>query len=131
MTDLPNLLYTSTREIPTLSYTLGPEVKVDLSSGASAHRPLKGVLPGLVDDGARKSNNWLDYCLSGKLGTGSRVKSFPRALPSSNDVPVLLLNQLHPMPSKHSLKKVFYQETTKSIVKIFLHQHTQRNKEYS
>ena len=46
-----------------------------------------------VDDGARKSNNWLDQWLSGKLGTGSRVQSFSRALPSSNDVPVLLLNQ--------------------------------------
>ena len=32
MTDLHNLLYTSTREIPTLSYTLGPELKVHLSS---------------------------------------------------------------------------------------------------
>ena len=49
----------------------------------------------LVDDCARKSNNWLDQWLSGKLGTGSRVylKSFPPAFPSSNDVPVLLLNQ--------------------------------------
>ena len=27
------------------------------------------------------------------MGTGSRVKSLPRAFPSSNDVPVLLLNQ--------------------------------------
>ena len=27
------------------------------------------------------------------MGTGSRVKSFSRALPSSNDVPALLLNQ--------------------------------------
>lgn len=27
------------------------------------------------------------------MGTGSRVQSFPRAFPSSNDVPVLLLNQ--------------------------------------
>ena len=27
----------------------------------------------LVDDGARKSNNWLDRWLNGKLGTGSRV----------------------------------------------------------
>ena len=26
-----------------------------------------------VDDGARKSNNWLDQWQSGKLGTGSRV----------------------------------------------------------
>ena len=46
-----------------------------------------------VDDGARKSNNWLNQWLSGKLGTGSRVWSFSRALPWSNDVPVLLLNQ--------------------------------------
>ena len=46
MTDLHNLLYTSTREIPTLSYTLGPELRVHLSSGNSSHRPLKGVLPG-------------------------------------------------------------------------------------
>ena len=45
MTDLHNLLYTSTREIPTLSYTLGPELRVHLSSGNSSHRPLKGVLP--------------------------------------------------------------------------------------
>ena len=46
-----------------------------------------------VDEGARKSNNWLDQWQSGKLGTGSRVWSFPRAFPSSTDVPVLLLNQ--------------------------------------
>ena len=46
-----------------------------------------------VDDGARKSNNWIDQWSSDKLGTGSRVQSFPRDFPSSNDVPVLLLNQ--------------------------------------
>ena len=46
-----------------------------------------------VDDGARKSNKWLDQWYSGKLGTGSRVKSVPLAFPSSNDVPVPLLNQ--------------------------------------
>ena len=40
-----------------------------------------------------KSNNWLDQWRSGKLGTGSRIKSFPRAFLSSNDVSVLLLNQ--------------------------------------
>ena len=31
-----------------------------------------------VDDGARKSNTWPDQWQSGKLGTGSRVLSFPR-----------------------------------------------------
>ena len=46
-----------------------------------------------VDDGERKLNNWLDQWQSGKLGTGSRVQSFPRAFPSSTDVPVMLLNQ--------------------------------------
>ena len=46
-----------------------------------------------VDNGARKSNNWLDQWQSGKLGTGSRVSSFPRAFPSPTDVPVLVLNQ--------------------------------------
>ena len=46
-----------------------------------------------VDDGARRSNNWLDQWQSGKLGTGSRVYSFPRAFPSSTDVPLLLLDQ--------------------------------------
>ena len=46
-----------------------------------------------VDDSARKSNNWLDQWQSSKLGTGSRVQSFPRAFPSSSDVLVLLLNQ--------------------------------------
>ena len=35
----------------------------------------------------------VDQWQRGKLGTGSRVKSLPRAFPSSNDVPVLLLNQ--------------------------------------
>ena len=39
------------------------------------------------------SNYWLDQWQSGKLGTGSCVYSFPRAFPSSTDVPVLLLNQ--------------------------------------
>ena len=43
------------------------------------------------DNGARKSNNWLDQWQNGKLGTGSRV-SFS-LLSSSTDVPVLLLNQ--------------------------------------
>ena len=32
------------------------------------------------------------------MGTGSRVKSFPRAFPSSNDVPILLLNQPNMFP---------------------------------
>ena len=35
----------------------------------------------------------VDQWQRGKLGTGSRVNSLPRAFPSSNDVPVLLLNQ--------------------------------------
>ena len=35
----------------------------------------------------------VDQWQRGKLGTGSRVKSLLRAFPSSNDVPVLLLNQ--------------------------------------
>ena len=35
----------------------------------------------------------VDQWQRGKLGTGSRVKSLQRAFPSSNDVPVLLLNQ--------------------------------------
>ena len=58
----------------------------------------------LIDDGALKSNNWLDQWLSGKLGTGSRVYmlSFPRAFPSSNDVPVLLLNQPNSNPRPFS-----------------------------
>ena len=45
-----------------------------------------------ADDGARKSNSWLDQWQSDKLGTGSRVESFSRAFQSPNDVPVLLLN---------------------------------------
>ena len=47
----------------------------------------------LVEDDARKSNNWLDQRQSGKLGTGSLVQSFPRAFPLSTNVPVLSLNQ--------------------------------------
>ena len=35
----------------------------------------------------------VDQWQSGKLATGSRAKFFARASPSSNDVPVLLLNQ--------------------------------------
>ena len=54
-----------------------------------------------LDDGARKSNNWLDQMQSGKSGTGSGVQSFPRAFPSSTDVPVLLLNQ--PIPQGDQL----------------------------
>ena len=46
-----------------------------------------------VDDGARKSNRLPDQWQSGKLTTGSSVQSFPRAFPSSTDVPVLLLDQ--------------------------------------
>ena len=59
-----------------------------------------------VDDSARKSNHWLDQWLSDKLGTGSRVYSFPRAFSSSNDVPVLLLNQPNMWICQH------YQEIT-------------------
>ena len=55
-----------------------------------------------LDDGARKSNNWLDQMQSGKSGTGSGVQSSPRAFPSSTDVPgVLLLNQ--PIPQGDQL----------------------------
>ena len=43
-----------------------------------------------VDNGARKSNNWLDQWQSGKLGTGSHLQSVSRAF---LDVSVLLLNQ--------------------------------------
>ena len=46
-----------------------------------------------VDDSMQKSNNWLDQWQRGKLGTGSRVQSFPCAFPSSTDIPVLLLYQ--------------------------------------
>ena len=46
-----------------------------------------------VDDGARKSSTWLDQWQIDKLGTGSGVWSFSRAFLSSNDAPVLLLNQ--------------------------------------
>ena len=49
-----------------------------------------------------KSINWLDQWRSGKLGTGSRIQSFLRAFPSSNDVSVLLLNQ----PDKAALIRV-------------------------
>ena len=62
-----------------------------------------------VDDGARKSNHWLDQWLNDKLGTGSRVYSFPRAFSSSNDVPVLLLNQPNMWICQH------YQEITHYI----------------
>ena len=46
-----------------------------------------------VDDGARKSDTWLDQWPSGKLGSKSCVQSFLRAFPSPTDVPVLLRNQ--------------------------------------
>ena len=50
-----------------------------------------------VYDCARKSNNSLDHLAWPMawpiLGTGSRFQSLPRALPSPNGVPVLLLNQ--------------------------------------
>ena len=45
-----------------------------------------------VDDGARKSNNWLDQWQSGKLAAKVTFSPFPRAFPSC-DVPVLLLNR--------------------------------------
>ena len=47
-----------------------------------------------VDDGARKSNNWLDQWQSGKFSTASRVSSFTRDFPLSTDVSVLLLKQI-------------------------------------
>ena len=57
------------------------------------------------DDGACKSNKWFDQWQSEKLGTGSRVYSFSRAFPSSNDVPVLLLNQpnMHEQTNKDTI----------------------------
>ena len=45
-----------------------------------------------VDNGARKSNNWLDQWLSGKLSTGSRVVLSAR-FPVVKWRPLLLLNQ--------------------------------------
>ena len=44
MTDFPTLSYTSTREIPTLSYTWNVK-KVTLYDGASPYRPLQVVPP--------------------------------------------------------------------------------------
>ena len=46
-----------------------------------------------VDNSTCKSSDWLDQWQSGKLSTGSHVLSFLHAFPTSNDVPVLLLNQ--------------------------------------
>ena len=59
-----------------------------------------------VDDCVRKSNNRLDQCQRGKLGTRSRFQSFLLAFLSSNDVPILLLNQptLSRLISIHFLK---------------------------
>ena len=59
-----------------------------------------------IDDGTRNSKNWLDQWLSDKLGTGSRIYSFLRAFSSSNDVPVLWLNQPNMWICQH------YQEIT-------------------
>ena len=50
---------------------------------------------------------------SGKLGTGSRVQSFPRAFPSSTDVTVVLLNQ----PNKTAGMLVF--QTNPVVVEPF------------
>ena len=86
---------------PGVDAICGLSLLLDLSFAPSAFLSGSPLLIGWfsnrtgtsVDDGARKSNNWLDQWLSGKLGTGSRVQSFPRAFPSSNDAPVLLLNR--------------------------------------
>ena len=78
-----------------------------------------------VDDGARKSNNWLDRWLSGKLGTGGRVKSFSRTLLSSNDVPALLLNQpnsefkLEDARNKRTAKRLCLRNVTGLLIVCF------------
>jgi len=74
-----------------------------------------------VDDGARKSNNWLDQWQSDKLGTGSRVKSFSRAFPSSNDVRVLLLNQpINPLDETFDLLNLLIARTVGQHVRGLL-----------
>ena len=45
------------------------------------------------DNGARKSNNWLDQWLSENWLPEVEFSPFHALSPSSNDVPVLLLNQ--------------------------------------
>ena len=71
-----------------------------------------------VDDCARKSNNWLDQWQSCKLRTGSRIQSFPRAFPSSNDFPVLLLNQPNKLSGAVSVANLLEMDTTKTLAEV-------------
>ena len=60
-----------------------------------------------IDNGARRSNNWLDRWQSDILGTWGRVKSLTRAFLSSTDVPVLLLNK--PIIVQWAMSEFFFQ----------------------
>ena len=71
----------------------GQFIALPLSQKLVLRTTVLRYLVSTIDDGARKSNNWLDQWQSGKLGTGSRVQWFPRSFLPSIDVSVLLLNQ--------------------------------------
>ena len=60
----------------------------------------------IIDNCARKLNNWLDQWQSSKLDTKSSVLSVLRAFPSSTDVPILLLNQ--PIAVKGSNSSLYF-----------------------
>ena len=67
------------------------------------------------------------------LGTGSRFQSLPRALPSPNDVPVLLLNQPIVYSGRQDLRFLAFvpfpaQPNRKSRSSIFLPSETKRKR---
>ena len=90
-----------------------------------------------VYDCARKSNNSLDHLAWPMawpiLGTGGRFQSLPRALPSPNDVPVLLLNQPIVYSGRQDLRFLAFvpfpaRPNRKSRSSIFLPSETKRKR---
>ena len=69
-----------------------------------------------VDDGARKSNDWIDQWQRDKLDTGSQVQSISRAFPSSNDVAKSAYYVSQVSGSVRSLKPDFLVNMLKGLV---------------
>ena len=87
MTDFPTLLYTSTRETPTLSYTWSMK-KVLLSAGASPYRPSYGVpLRGtwkqtnyiISKSSLNFQHQGIDSCKTLKMGSGAEWEAWSKA----------------------------------------------------
>ena len=84
MTDFLTLSYTSTSEIPTLSYTWGLK-KVPISGKASLYRPLKGVPPPPSRLGSRTVQK-NSFSTMQSTGTFAHLLTFPLLICFSHEL---------------------------------------------